>query len=143
MPASVGTVKEKVQRYLTELIGRVELDGEGRLSFQYGSARVFVEVEPIGDDNTAVAITAPLIFNARRSPELFHYVATSGSYRFGHLAAYEADGGVQILYRHTLLGDYLDPDELNWAVSAMAQTADEVDTELQRRFGGELFHTDA
>jgi hypothetical protein len=142
MPANLLMVKDKVQRYLTDLIGSVEIDAEGRFSFRHGSARLFVQVDQINEESTAVEIVAPLVFNARATPELFHYVATRGSYRFGHLSAAERDDGVSIFYQHTLLGDFLDPDELKWAVFAMANTADELDTQLRSQFGGETFHED-
>ncbi len=39
-------------------------------------------------------------------------------------------------WTHTLLGDYLDEEELHNAVGAVVTTADRLDDELQSRFGG-------
>ena len=41
------------------------------------------------------------------------------------------------MFSHTLLGDYLDPEELRSAIGAVATTGNDLDDEVQDRFGGE------
>jgi hypothetical protein len=38
--------------------------------------------------------------------------------------------------KHTLLGDYLDEEELHWALYQLLNTADKLDDELKQKFGG-------
>ena len=52
--------------------------------------------------------------------------------------ALDAEKGA-VWFNHNLLGQYLDPDELEATVAAVAQTANELDDEIKDRFGGRLF----
>jgi hypothetical protein len=137
-------LKDKVQRYLTELVGTVEVAPDGALTLQVGSTRVFVRSLPWGEDKTTVGVSCPVLMGVKASPELFEHVAThSDDYLFGHLSAQRADDGtVTVTFTHTLLGDYLDPEELKVAVGAVVTTADQIDDDLKARFGGTRFHDD-
>ena len=75
------------------------------------------------------------------TPELYKWVATEGqAYFFGHPGVVERENGLgDIHFRHNLLGDFLDPEELKWGVLALGDTADDLDDELQARFGGKKF----
>ena len=106
------------------------------------SARVFISVHPFGGDKTTVKIVAPIVHDIPASPEVYKYAATEGSYKFGHLSCSEKDGKVSIYFVHTLLGDFLDPEELKMATFLLARSADEVDDELVKKFGGHRFHED-
>ena len=95
------------------------------------------------DTRTLVQMFVPLLRQLPPSPELFEYVATEGqNYHFGHCRYIrEIDNGL-LLFEHTLLGDYLDADELHSAVGALASTGNDLDDELQKRFGGKRFVDD-
>jgi len=138
----IGPVKEKVRRYLTDIFGTVQIDRDGDFTFRQGSARVFLRVEELGDDKTVVAIWAPTNNDVPPKPELFRYIATHNAYRFGSLLAVERGDKVNVVFKHTLLGDTLDPDELMIAAALVAGTADKVDTEIKEKFGGRIFHED-
>lgn len=135
--------KDKVQRYLSELV-RFEVDNQGRYTFRYGSTRMFISVEPLGEEDSVVQIVCPLLFRVTPTPELYRYVATT-SYKFGALSVLDPDedGTVMVLFDHTLLATYLDAEELKRAVAMMANSADRLDTEMQGRFGGDMFHEDS
>ena len=135
-------VKDKVQRYLTDLLGNVQIDRDGDFNFRQGSAHVFVRVAPLGDERTFVAVWAQTNHEVPSSPELFKYIATGNQYRFGYLQCREEDGKVSVAFTHRLLGDFLDPDELKMTVVLVAQSADEIDDEIMTKFGGRKFHED-
>lgn len=139
---SVAAVRDKVQRYLLEVLNRVEVDRDGDFTFQHGSSRIFISVKAVGESSTSVRITAPIVFEAPATPELFKYVATGNTYRYGHMSCKEEDGKVSIYFSHSLLGDYLDPEELKLATFLLARTADEIDDEIVAKFGGKRFHED-
>ena len=44
-----------------------------------------------------------------------------------------------VAFDHTLLADYLDPEELVQAVVAVAVTADDVDDTVHDKFGGKRY----
>jgi hypothetical protein len=138
-------LKDKVQRYLADMVGAVQLTPDGAYSFQAGSAQVFVRCMQWGTgDRTLVSIVCPVLFGAARSPELYEHVALhADDYLFGHLSAtYQDDGTVSVFFTHTLLGDYLDPEELKQAVGGVVTTANTLDDDLKTRFGGSRFHDD-
>lgn len=137
-------LKDKVQRYLADLVGPIQLAPDGAFTFQSGSARVFVRCVSWGTDNTLVGVSAPVLFEVQPSPDLYEHIATHGDdYLFGHLsAAAQQDGSVTVMFTHTLLGDYIDPDELKHAVGGVISVADQIDDDLKTRFGGKRFHDD-
>jgi len=142
MAADVRAVREKVQRYLTDFLGTIQIDRDGDFTFRHGSARVFVSVAEFGPDKTVVRITAPTNSEVTPTPDFYHYVATENKYVFGSMVAVESQGKAGVLFKHSLLGDTLDPDELLLAVGLVAGTADEIDNEIKSRFGGRVFHED-
>jgi len=146
--SSVLNVKDKVQRYLLDLGVRPEVTDDGGWTFRNGSARTFVRVreQERSDESsrTLVDISAPVLFGASPTPELWEYVALNAdNWIFGHLwAAKDDEGTVTLILSHRLLGDFLDPEELKSAVAGLAISAEEVDDELAQRFGGRCFHED-
>lgn len=143
--ASVAETKERVQRFLTQLAA-VNIDENGRYSIRHESARVFVEVEEFGDDQTWVRIVCPLLYGVTLSPELYEYVALhSDDYKYGILSVRldpEAEGKGAIFLTYGLLGTTLDPDELKMAVGMLVTTGNNLDDELKTKFDGERFHED-
>jgi hypothetical protein len=137
-------LKDKVQRYLADLVGSVQLTPDGAFTFQLGSTRVFVICQARTPEMTTVKIVAPVLIGCAASPELFEHIALhADDYMFGHLSAERAeDGTIGVYFTHILLGDFLDPEELKGAVGRVATTADEIDDELKTRFGGRRFHDD-
>ena len=138
----LAVVKDKVQRYLTDLLGSVQVDRDGDFSLRQGSARVFVRVAPLGEERTFVAVWAETNLEVPPSPELYKFIATGNRYSFGCLRCREADGKVSVIFGHSLLGDFLDPDELKMTVVVVAHTADAIDDEIVTKFGGRKFHED-
>lgn len=139
----VQQVSAKVQRYLTDSFTGVTLEKQG-FSIRHGSARAFIELTSPGDDApTFVVITVPLLFGVNDGPALHEHIAFhADDYHFGHLSLRRRteSGDVDIFLTHTLLGDYLDEQELGRAVGASLQIANDLDDELQAQFGGQRFH---
>ncbi|MFQ5642414.1 MAG: YbjN domain-containing protein [Thiogranum sp.] len=141
MAANVLEVKEKVQRYLTEMLNNVQIDSEGDYNFRHGSSHIFIRVAQFNDDHTIVRVWAPTNMEVPPSPELYKYIATEGNkYVFGRLAVQEQENGLAVIFSETLLGEFLDPDELKMAITVVASTADDIDNEIQDKFGGRTFY---
>ncbi len=141
--ANVAETKERVQRFLTQ-IASVNIDEHGRYSIRYDSARVFVEVDEFGDDQTWVRLVCPLLHEVPLTPELYEYVALhSDDYKYGILSVHksnETDTVGSLFFTYGLLGTTLDPDELKLAVGILVTAANDLDDELKEKFGGERFH---
>jgi T3SS (YopN, CesT) and YbjN peptide-binding chaperone 1 len=140
MAAKIGEVRDQVATILSNMVGSLQLNPGGDLSFEYETARVIVNVSPFGDDSTVINIFAFTNAGLDASPALYEYVARhSGDWVFGALSVVdEEDGNMAVILRQTLLGDFLDPEELGAAVAAIATTADEIDDAIKEQFGGLL-----
>lgn len=139
--ADVAATKERVQTYLTS-VGPVQIDSDGDYSVARGSTRAFVRVlEHPNGEATFINVFALVLRDVPLTPALYEYVATKGGdYIFGHLELRKGDDGKgYLVFSHTLLGDYLDQDELMYAVFGVSGTADDLDDELQTQFGGSRF----
>lgn len=135
--ADVAAVKEKVQAMLADG-GIVGVDRDGDFSVDAGSTRSFVRVRDAADGKiTLVEVFAPILREVTPTADLWEYLArANNSWIFGHLVAFDRGETVEIMMIHHLLGDFLDREELNWAVYGIASAADSVDDELQAKFGG-------
>lgn len=144
MAANVELTKSKVQKYLTAL-GPVNIDSDGDFSLRAGSARVFVRVgEHPNGQSTLVRVFAHVLEQVPLTPSLYEFVATDWSTVFGTLVVLKRDDGTGVLVmREMLLGDFLDEDELKFAVLGIAFSSDEMDDELAARFGGVVFHSES
>jgi hypothetical protein len=141
----VVVLREKVERYVADLIGPYEVNEWDKIHFRWGSAHVFLECMTYGEEESVVFISIPLLYYLTPAPELFRYVGLhADDWHFGHLSVTENkdDDRLKLWLTHSLLGDYLDVEELKTAVAAMARTADGLDDELKAKFGGERYHED-
>ena len=145
---TLDTVKNKVQKMLIELNGGVWIDKDGDFEIVVRSAHVFISVEEIGSDDNKrfiVRFMCPMVFKVPVNHELCLYIATEGTrYRFGviNLILKEDVKTGDLYFSHTLLANDLYQSEVDNAIRAVLYTAEELDTELQKRFGGEMFGKD-
>src|SRR5262245_53702902 len=142
MPAKISDVRDRVSTIMSELVGGLQLNPGGDLSFTYETVTVYVNVRPFGDESTVVNVFSFTNAGLGPSTELYEFIARhSGDFVFGHLAILDQDGSedeIVLVFRQTLLGDYLDAEELAAAVAAVAATADDIDDQVKERFGGRL-----
>jgi hypothetical protein len=150
--SNVLVVKDKVTRYAKEVFNVVMIDDDGDLVIPYESTKIFIrvferEVEAAGEafwnenqlSRTVVYVWAPTVFDVKPSNELYKWVATEGAdFFYGHckVTGFGDSGNVQVLFEITIPGDTIDPGELKQALLAVAFTADDLDDELQKKFGG-------
>jgi hypothetical protein len=139
---SVEEVTDKVRRMLVELNGRASVDADGDFVIDFDSATVFVRVLETSTGTVMVRVSSVVLLDVPLKPELYRWVATeSRNFYFGQFEVVEGDDGTGLLlFEHFLLGEYLDIDELGFAVHGMGTNANELDDELQNRFGGRRFN---
>ncbi len=144
--ATVEAVTQKVQRILANAYNDVRLTKTG-FSVPYGSSTVFIEIrdwgkDTHGDPQTLVYLWAPLGREVPMTPDLFKWVATTAQEKyFGSAHAYPGDDGKpgSVIFEHTLLGDFLDPMELETAVTMLYFSADALDEIVHDQFGGKRY----
>jgi hypothetical protein len=144
--ATVEQTMMKVQRIMTGPMGlNVMVHGDQfRITFRNASTYLMVRVVDWGLDETdeprsLVLVTSPILHDVPATPELYEWVARHGGSRwFGHVEVHNSDesDNVDLLFSHTLLGDYIDQAELETALWAILGAADAWDDELQQKFGG-------
>ena len=145
--SNVDSVRQKVQRILTQKLGPVRVDEDGDFIVEYESARMLIEVcEGLGDDGVVVQFRCPLVDGVKLTNEVYKWVATKGqSRRIGALRVIESDktpGVGMIANEQCIISDDLDESELMANVVVLLRDSARLDTELQSMFGGELFGED-
>jgi hypothetical protein len=142
----IEEVRKKVQRILTDELGRVEIDRDGDYVLHHESAVVFVSLRAMGDkpdSNIVISAFSPLVVNVPLTPDVYKWVATEGQhYFFGHCQLFENDDNDKlgrILFGHAIVGNDLDPNELQNLIGITMLTANELDDMLKDKFGGKLY----
>jgi len=139
----VDQVRTKVQRILTDNFGKVEIDRDNDFVARKDSAVTFIRVrEGFGDDGTIIDVKCPLLMEVPLTKELFQWVATEGQmYKLGGVWVNPDDNGKTgwVYFKYAIIGEDLDESELMTAVGVVLVTSDQLDNELQEKFGGELF----
>ena len=145
--ATVDQTMLKVQRILTGPM-KLKIDLSGDLigvRFTDVSTQVHIRIidwgkTKDGEPRTLVRISSPVSRNLNPSPALYEYVCREAPKNwFGTLSVVddsEVPGQLAITMGHTLLGDYLDEEELSSALWGVLNSADEVDDVIKQKFGG-------
>ena len=144
---AVDVISAKVQRMLISEFGNVRLTKDGGFAIDIGSTVVFIEIKewtPDKENNprSLVYMWAPLGRDVKQSPELYEWAATEGRAKWfgGVVVSKNKDADTAfVTYDHTLLGNFVDPDELYSAVYMVAWTADDLDDVVTTKFGGKRY----
>ncbi|MGE3795523.1 MAG: hypothetical protein AB7I38_16580 [Dehalococcoidia bacterium] len=139
MAANVERTTQQVRAMLEELTP-FDVDADGDFTFRHESTQIFVRVGALGEDHTVVTVWAITNAGVPPSTELYRWLALNNDWTFGSFQAEESSDGVSIIFRHALLGDFLDQAEFEVAILAIAGTADDLDDKIKYQFGGRTFH---
>ncbi len=124
-----------VEQLLVSTYGAFTRDPSWGYNGPFGSARVFVDVSPFLGESTVVRVASPVLSRIELGDALalraLEIADGSPLGRFSYLAERS-----ELWFEHTLLGDALDPDELQLAVDVVARVADGEDDALAAAFGG-------
>ena len=135
---TVDEVRAVVQEYLQNNLDVVELRRDQFL-VRRGSTACSIVCHDWGDGNVIVKLMALVVSDVPVTDKLYEAVGReAGTHLFGTLMLVEDEDGAtgDLFFHHTLLGDTLDEDELMFSLVAVAETADELDDEIQAEFGG-------
>jgi hypothetical protein len=144
MSPNLTKLKEKTERYLKDVVDRFEVVRDSyRVS--YGSTVVSIEPELWNEeaDTTILRLIAVVLAGVRKTnnqPMFEDLSRLNDTYRFGkfYWTATEADEDEGIIFiEHQMLGEFMDFEEFKQVLISLAYAADEVDDELQARYGGD------
>lgn len=148
----VEEVRKKAFEYTKEIFSWAELDPDGDITFEFQSTKVWIDVVKMARPEvtkikefvaehqlptTLVRIRAVLVADVPRSPALFQYVATDSRRNLGSInIVLDDEGTCDLFFMYTLAGDEITPGELKHAAFIVATVANQLDDEVQQKFGG-------
>lgn len=138
MTDAVAVTQQRVQRILSDFLGSVRVLPDGGIIIQNESAGIVVQVQEFME-HTVVKVFSPMLREVPLTDDLCRWVAIQGQDRwFSHARLFPSEDGrtCEVILEQDLLGDTIDPDELKVAVTSVAVGANDLDDELQQRFGG-------
>lgn len=143
MSVNLAKLKEKTERYLKDVVDRFEAV-EDSYRVCYGSTVVSIEPELWNEpeDRTILRLIAVVLAGVPKTdPQMFEDLSRlNDTYRFGkfYWTATEEDEEEGIIFiEHQMLGEFMDFEEFKQVLISLAYAADEVDDELQVRYGGD------
>jgi hypothetical protein len=136
--ADVEALREKVDRCLRESALGASPDATGDYMLAHGNVITWLRPMAWKDDRTLLRVWSITNVEMAVTGELTRFlVATNAKVAFGGFHLDERRPSV--LMAHSLLGDYLNREELLVALAAVTGTADRFAPEIRQRFGGKLF----
>ena len=99
--------------------------------------RVVVDTEAV-PEQPFVNVVAAVLLNVKDDIKIYKYLMTEKSFIFNKWEVEEGEdkGSINLFLTARLLIDDLDASELGFAVMSTAVIADDVDEEIQKKFGG-------
>ncbi|THB65636.1 MAG: hypothetical protein D6E12_12150 [Desulfovibrio sp.] len=136
----LDALRANINEFMQRLCCDYEIIGDV-YKYYKGSTVVFLRPLMWLEEHTLVQFTAVILTDVARdgNEAMFEYFSMlNNEMHLGRLSWQEhgSSGKGDILLTHSLLGDFLDPEELQTSVLVMAYTADDLDEELQAKFGG-------
>ena len=136
---AVVHVRSIVQQWLAEEFVGVMIGKPGVCDYELaiGSTFLRVTVSEFIEESVVISVVAPMLWDVPITDEFKQYVLeTSGQFVFGGFHYFEDDGGANLVFQHSILGQYVDKEELINSVYVVGSTADGVGADLQVQFGG-------
>ena len=99
-----------------------------------GSTMVSIAICPLNDNYSFVQLTAPVGIGIKDRKGFALWAIQEITTIFGHYVLVKDNA----FYSHSILGDYLDEDELLAALDNVAITADRFDDEIVKKYGGKV-----
>ncbi|MEA2453384.1 MAG: hypothetical protein QOG04_2094 [Actinomycetota bacterium] len=137
-PPKVVKLRKLIEGKLSDMVDRWFTDEHGNYVVGIESARVFIVPTWIENGNTIIRVFAITNLDVPVTPELTTYLLEKNlEFVFGGFAL-DAEAGA-VWFNHNMLGDFAHPEQLEATLAAVAQTADQYDDEIKKRFGGRLY----
>lgn len=137
-PENVTAVREVIENKLTEMVEGYVADEHGNYVVGVASARAWIMPAWLPNGASVVRVFAITNLDVPVTAELTSFLLDKNlEFVFGSFALDVGHGA--IWFNHNLLGDHMNPEELEAAISAVVQTADRFDDEIKARFGGRLY----
>ena len=136
-----SAINTKVENLLKVALPDVEFVKEGPGDWGARNESVLVRVIANAQDfpdKPFVEVVAFVLFDVKDDINIYKYLMTDGSYIFNkwEVLPGESNGTINLFLTSRVLIEDLDPSELGFAIMSTALIANEIDEELQKKFGG-------
>jgi hypothetical protein len=137
--SSVSKVQKKVQDILSSEFGSVRVSADGSIKIPYESTMVNISVEEWLNDQSIVVLNGIIASDSKSNTSVYEWINTqNAALRMGNIYHLPGKNNITIL-SYSILGDFLDPEELTNALRAVVFLADKLDDEFIQKFGGSRF----
>jgi len=134
MAVDLLVVRDRLARFLTDLAGpSLRQDGPGTFSLSLGPKTVTVEANAWQDETVVITVSARPPVNVARTSATFKWIATALPDRGVQVRLERQGKALRPVCSMVLLGDFLDPEELQFALATVASVADEVQVAAERQ----------
>ena len=127
---------ERVERYLSEIFGDKASASSEEPSFTLteGSAVATVAVRPRLEWSSVVETYSWVVTEVDPSEDLYRFLLEQNAdLLFGAFGLKDQNN---VIFKHSIVGETIDPGELESSVQAVLTLADQYDDEIRDRFGG-------
>ena len=139
MSQALDDLRKLCRKYLEEAQLRFMVDQEDDFVLQFNDGvMVYVMPRDWAQGKTIVLVMAIANKEVRVEESLGNFLAVENSkILFGRLSLYP--DRKEVRFEHTLLGDWLNRDELQTAILAVATSANVYDDQIKERWGGKKY----
>lgn len=129
-------VHENVSKWVREIFGETASTyDDGGFGVSYGSAAVFMSVDPWDDDECTIRMWSPVISEVELTPDLMKFLLKENtSIPFGVLAI-DPDNN-RIVLHESLVGSSCTKDELRLSLNIVGRIVDDYDDRIRSTWGG-------
>jgi hypothetical protein len=137
-PEKAVALRDMIEKKLAEMLDGYAADEHGNYVLGLASARVWVVPAWLPNGASVVRVFAITNLDVPVTADLTSYLLEKNlEFVFGSFALDVQHGAVW--FNHNLLGDFLNAEELEATIAAVASTADRFDDEIKTTFGGRLY----
>ena len=131
--SKVDEIQVKVQKYLSKELGNISVDEDGIIEFPFGSTKVTIGVKELMGE-VVVEIFSPKNVNGLYEKLNLMNMVSPVSWVY-----LELDNLNLVIAKYTVLGEFLDFEELRYAISIVCNSADSLDEDMAKEFKAKRF----
>jgi len=136
--SKIDEVQVKVQKYLSKELGNISVDEDGIIEFPFNSTKVTISVKELMGE-TIVSVYSPVIFNPRKTEGLLEQLNLLNMASPVNWVLLDNDESSFVIAKYSVLGEFLDFEELRYAISIVCNSADSVDEDMAKDFKAKRF----
>jgi len=136
--SKIDEIQVKVQKYLSKELGNISVDSDGIIEFPFGSTKVTIGVKELMGE-IVVEVFSPVIFDPKKIDGLFEQLNVMNMVSPVTWVYLEFPDMNLVIAKYCVLGDFLDFEELKYAISIVCNSADSMDEDMAKTYKAKRF----